>query len=432
MDSNWLQTLRNTRAKKPLALFIPSKAFSSFFEDDSKRILIRAANRTGKSRHAAARLATLVLENRGFRARAIAVDYQQAIKVIGRYLADFIPKDALMNGCRYDEANGWTHNLIRLKTGSQIQIMTSDQKALSHAGDSLDLVWIDEVPKPEILDENIARVMDRNGVVWLTATMIGRPVDWLKDLVESDGTKWVQHVIKFSHDNCPWYSKSQAEEWIDEAKGAPWSFEQRINASWEGVSLDRIYTGFDTWCFTSSIPIGRFMIGVGIDHGERAGHQVAILVIWDRAKKIAFVLDEAVSKVSQGIKEDANDIREMLARNRLNPSEVDMWRGDTNSMGKGRIGLSVNQALGEELGIEIAPADKTAGSVEAGEWLVNQAFKAKKLSLLSDKCPNLEQALRYYNGSEKLKHCSDALRYILAPEFSTWNIVSGASRLKVR
>jgi phage terminase large subunit-like protein len=37
-------------------------------------------------------------------------------------------------------------------------------------------VWLDEIPPSDILQENIFRVMARQGWLWLTATPIGRPV----------------------------------------------------------------------------------------------------------------------------------------------------------------------------------------------------------------------------------------------------------------
>ena len=56
-----LDRIRATLADNPLALFSPSPALRDFMGGKGRRILVRAANRTGKTRHAAAKLAALML-----------------------------------------------------------------------------------------------------------------------------------------------------------------------------------------------------------------------------------------------------------------------------------------------------------------------------------------------------------------------------------
>jgi len=132
-----LATLRD----RQLMLFQPSPALVGFMRSTARRILVRAANRVGKTKHAAAKLATLMLERAGGRFRAVAVNYQQSIAVVGQYLANFLPADQLAPNCRFSLENGWTHQLIVLRNGTTCEIRSCEQAAISHAGSDLDGVF---------------------------------------------------------------------------------------------------------------------------------------------------------------------------------------------------------------------------------------------------------------------------------------------------
>lgn len=408
-------------AANPLLWFEPSPALAPVMDDDSRRIFVRAANRAGKSKHLAKKLAQAMVERPGLRCRAIAVNYKQATKVVSKYLYEFLPKEAVADDCHFTETRGWTHGLIRLKNGSSCQIMSSDQQPIAHAGDSLDIVWIDEVPPPAILDENIARVMDVQGAVWLSATPIGRPVQWLKDLVEDPYSPWVEYVVEFSHENCPWYSKEQCEAWIEEAKAAPWSYNQRILGDWEGISLDRIFTGFDEGSILPKAPDEHFHAGIGLDHGELSGHEAAVLFIWNDA--IAVALDEYVSEGRSSVEEDARGVLAMLARHGLDLTHISRIVGDVNSAGKAAqrkgAGHTVNELFVDAFEtltgytVTITTPSKGPGSVDAGNWIINHAFMQRRL-YTTDNTPHLNHELRHYNGKGG-GHITDALRYIGAP-----------------
>jgi hypothetical protein len=197
-------------------------------------------------------------------------------------------------------------------------------------------------------------------------------------VAEAEDSAWTQYVAPLSHANCPWYGVEQVDEWLTEARAFPDSYEQRINGAWEGTTQSRTFTGFDSSCLiTEDDPQPKgCKIGVGLDHGEHAGSQVAVLVAWNASG--IWVLDEAVSKSATTPAQDAVAIREMLLANGLDVHMVDAWIGDVNSVGKLGAGYKVNEILGLALareagharqGFKINTPQKGAGSVDIGEKL---------------------------------------------------------------
>lgn len=425
-----IRRVKGAARETPGILFAPSPAFKKFMADPARRILLRAANRTGKTTHAAHRLAMWMEAQPGLRARAVSVNYQQGIAVLGLALAEAIPARRLAPGCTYTRTTGWSHSLIRLANGSECEIRSSDQLPIAHAGTSRHVVWIDEIPKPDILDENLARVMDTQGSIWLTATPVGRPVEHLMERVEKGG--WKEYVVPFTQQTCPWYQREQVEAWLLEAQAAPWSYRQRIFADWTGVAVDRIYTAFDPDVhIVSKITKGDYHVGIGMDHGERGGNEVAVLLIWSGALKQMYVIDEYASPEATSIEQDARGLLSMVARNGFRPEQIEKIVADSNSAGKARPGYTINALLEKHLyditshRWRIDTPDKRGGSVESGEWLLNFALQEGRLKVMED-CAGVIDTGRYYDGKEKHKHFSDAVRYLAAPILSEWGIMPTA------
>ena len=433
-----MATLREGR----LILFKPSPALVEFMGSKRRRILVRAANRIGKTRHAAAKLAKVMLETPNGRFRAVGVTYVQSISVVSRYLHEFLPPGSIEESCRYSLENGWTHQLIRLKNGATCEIRSQDQSAIAHAGSDLDGVWIDEIPPPDIYLESVKRVISRRGWVWVTMTPIGRPVAWYRTLVEEAGSPFVQYVVEFSHANCPWYTEAQVNGWLAEAASAAWAYRQTVFGDWEGETLDRVFTGFDNDCVVTDddLPSEAFKLGIGIDHGEGIGRQVALLALW--TDSTLYVIDEVVSTTQTTPEQDAKAILHALGAWGWTLTDVARIVGDINSAGKLGAGLKVNEVLADALStqskmraraVTIAAPSKGKGSVLMGERTINAAFMRGTLRV-STRCSKLLFALKNYSeGDEDLKHYIDALRYIAQPVLEIWTLTNPQpSRLRVR
>ena len=405
--------------RSPREAFTPSPALALFYGSLRRRELLRTANRAGKTTTCAAKLASIMETTPGGRYRGVSVDYPQSRKAMGLKMAEMITPSALVTGCNYNQTRGWSHNLIRLKNGASMQIMNNTQDPQSFEGDALDGLWFDEPPKQQNWLPNVSRLVDRSGFLWVSATMVGRPIKWFRQIAEAEGSPWRQHVVNFSKETCPWYTDAQIASWLAEAKAAPWEYEQRINAAWEGVATGRRYTGYTDASIIPGLPPGRWELGVGIDHGEGGGNQVAVLVAWDPVGKKMILIDEYISEGPTTIEQDARGIRLMLERWGWGPGNVTDWRGDTNSAGKGRVGFTVNDLLGRALGVRINTPDKR--SVETGEFLVNLALLQGRLQVLKGLVA-VDETMRYYDGTEEYKHTSDAIRYLAKGILASWDL----------
>jgi phage terminase large subunit-like protein len=413
----------------PLATFKPSPALAPFMTDEARRILVRAANRVGKTKHAMARLAKLMCDRPGKLYRVVGPNFKQTQLVAGDYLHKFLPRSLLAPKSYYGDHRGWNAEKIVLTNGVVCEFRTYEQDAEQHAGPDMDGVVCDEPPPQPVWEECLRRVFSKRGFLWLTFTPLGREATTLRSTVEGEGSMWRQYPVGLSKENCPWYTEEQIEEWKAEVRASmPDAYEQTINGAWEGITGDRVFTGYDSSShFTPETVIPRAARwGVGVDHGEGAGKQVAILVAWLGQGKDAqlWVADETVSKGVTKPEQDARAIREMLKRNGLDVADVTRWKGDINTAGKGYAGRSCNELLAEHLAAEAGykrfprefeAADKGADSILKGERLLNAAFLRGRAWVNAAKCPTLSRSLAHYNGQEDLKHPLDGLRYISVP-----------------
>ena len=445
LDPHLAARVAATLRENQVGLFVPSPAFAAFMIDPSRRIILRSANRTGKTKHTCARLAKVMLSHPFGRYRAVGVNYVQTTRVLGKYLADFIPPSQLVDGCRYSQENGWSHQLIRLKNGATCQMMTDEQPSKAHAGDDLDGVLHDEPPKAEILSESQTRVMARKGWIWVAMTPINAPVAYIKAMVEDPDSAWTEYVVPLSVRNCPWYSKEQVETWIEEARASPGTYRQKVLGDWEGDSVGRTFSG---WGANSTFNAdlddvlqgSKYTLGIGVDHGEGVGKQVSVFAVWDANN--VYVIDETVNDHASTPDEDAQAIHRRLADWGWRLDEVERMVGDVNSAGKLSGGKQINELLSAALhrqagfrqeAVRIETPSKGKNSVEFGERLINNALLRGTLHVHA-RCHNLIRSMRHYSpGDEEHKHAIDALRYLVTPVLeSRTGTTPSYSRLRLR
>lgn len=405
-----------------LATFDPSPAFRNFIDGDDSQVAVRCANRTGKTRHAAYKVASYMVDHPGAKCRICGPSREQTHKVLGQYLHEFLAP-WLSHRSYYVEGKGWNTNTIILRNGSTCQIKSYEDKPTTHAGDSLDIVILDEPPPRAHFAENQARTIDRDGQFILTFTAVNRPVGWLRRIVENE-PGWVQYVAKLTSENCPWYSDEQMETFYSTFRSTPWQWAQRVEAEWEGITEGRVFSAFTQDNVTSRHPRGDVRVGIGIDHGRVAGNQVAVLVAW-RGTQI-WVVDEYRSSWGTTPEEDGAAILAMLQRRGVNPTEVKLAIGDTNTSKAGwRVNELIEEAIKTQLRrkgfppFRIKGADKSPGSVDFGMRVLNHAAHRGDLIVHED-CYHVIDSLRNWCGGTspgstdaKLSHAADALRYIL-------------------
>lgn len=410
--------------ERPLATFVPSESFARLRNRRHRLILVRAANRVGKTSHAAWVVAMEAIAlpdvlGRPAVIRIIGPNRRQVNDAIGKMLAGFLAGH-LSARSYYISGKGWNTTNILLANGSVIQLRSLEDDPQTHAGVELDLCVFDEVPKRAHFGENMARIGSVGGRMIVVMTAVDRPCGWLRELVEVEDTQWVQLVAAFSRENCPWYSKEIAEQILNNARASSWQWAQRVEGAWEGVSDNRELTGFTDDSVCTDNPTGTVDLMLSFDHGILAGKTVALL--WAYRGGNSWVVDEYVSEAAMTPEQLAKEVDKMLARHGFDLRDVTKAVGDINV--SGHTGRQINKELEQAFAsmcrmrtppFRIAAPYKTRGSVHYGIRLVNHAFIRKEIRVHS-RCVKLIDACKHWEGGKTgddglLSDRIDPLRY---------------------
>ncbi len=421
------------------ALYPPIGPRVDFHRDRSKRRSLRGANQVGKTKTGALEALYYMtgmhphrkLPEGPLSGRAVAYSFKQSRKV-QETLLEVAPKELVDPACvrGMDPADpatlasvrelGFLHNTFKLRNGATCEVVTAGQSTIALASVDLSWVWCDEPPKPSQYSEIVARLLARNGDLWLTYTPIGRPCGWLKEEVGRGRVS--DHVVILSVEHCPFYTQAQIDQVC--ADYLPAEYGQRVRGDWEGVTTGRVFSGFDERRnLLEELPDADLVLGLGFDHGERSGKEVAVLVGYDTSTSVLYALGEYVSDGATTPTQDAAGVLALLSRYGWSPLDVSIARGDVNSAGKLGGGVKINQLLEEAfrkaVGTKQAPLairlpEKGKGSVVAGCRLLNHALLEGRL-VVDPSCESLLRSLRHWTGlSDDLKDAADALRYISA------------------
>lgn len=432
--------LRRAVERRPVVIFDPSPGLRAFDRSEARRICLIAANRVGKSYHAARKMAKAMILRPGLRCRAVGPTNKVVNQVHAGYLYKFL-KDYLKPGCSWNARTGFSHgNVIELKNGSICQLLSYEQSVDSHAGDDLDIVWLDEPPPIGIYMEADSRVFRRNGALWLTFTAVGRPVAWLKKIVldttVDEDLRWEVHSVALSPENVPWMPRRQVLARIRRMKATPWQYAQRILGAWDGVSDGRRLSAFSD---RRVVPLGRsskqdWPMGgelvnllLAADYGVGPGHSAWLLIGWqvvsrDRhgAKLYIRVIGEWTNPKRMSVASEARAVAKMVLAAGMRLGSVMFAVGDVNTAGKSVGSRSMNEAFESEFArimkletpkLRFRHAKKGGGSIDYGVVLCNQLFDSGEL-FVAEACNLLTEACNHWEGKDDdLKHKIDAMRY---------------------
>lgn len=116
------------------------------------------------------------IDRPGVRGRIVVVDFNQPLQMILDKIKEWVPRDQALGKGR----NWWQGSYdvkarrFWFRNESFIEFMSQDQDVDAHAGQWLDWVMFDEEPAHEkgeaIFDENLARLQDQDGMMWMTMT----------------------------------------------------------------------------------------------------------------------------------------------------------------------------------------------------------------------------------------------------------------------
>ncbi len=219
---------------------------------------------------------------------------------------------------------------------------------------------------------------------------------------------------------------------------------QRTGGYWEGVQPDRYIAydpavnrgGLNSIC--TNVQDRQWYVGLGFDHGEKPGSQIAVLIMWSviPGDIKVYISDCCVNEESTTPDQDAITILNMLERNRIDLlRHITLFVGDVNTAGKSFAGASMNDVLGQALlkeywarrgilinpatnhGVMIDTAMKGAGSVSWGCRILNNGFLTGDMAVSSRAGPVDKSLQRWKGGTTgtdaQWKHAIDASRYII-------------------
>lgn len=462
----------DAQQKRDRLMFFPEhcpEALRPFHEyqrvGDITRALLVGPNRGAKTTRGAIDVLLLLhgkhpwkkpTHNRPIRGWAVGYSAKQMLAVM-RVVRQWAPADWVI-GEDWNEDRGYLNAKLKIRHApsngvSWLEFRTAGENQLGLASADLDIVWPDEPMREEHVNELSARVMLSKGFFISTLTAVGAPVEYLRRDVEKDAQtvsmgpafdgyplwettrneRWQYTRFSFDPRNCPHITREDVDVAKRVYSRAEWP--QRIYGQWEGVDVDRWFSSFDPKENVSEFTPGpQWRFGVSIDHGERPGTQVFVLLAYteDNVRPQVHVLGEATNRERTDYKKDAKALLDLLARNDLTINDLDWIVGDINSGGKSMAGLSANAALAyyvaeevaERLGIKdpkyyptvsIEPARKGSGSVDWGWRVLSYGFGTGDFAIV----PGLEKVrnfLLYWKNSATATdagylHAGDALRY---------------------
>ena len=362
----------------------------------------------------------------------LAPDLKTGWSTCSKAMRELEPRGALDPACRYIEGIGYQYRgrkIVKVSPaygGGYMVGKGCEQSLLALEGARVRWAWVDEPPKESHFLGLRARLTMDLAPIWLTLTPVGRPVGWLRNMIEGNSTDnidaeggWAVQHVELNQTNAPHRTPEDIKAQIEEC--SPWEHNQRILSQWDGLTSDRWIKGFSEGnIFTDEdVPDNVEAVGLGWDHGERPGKSICYLVVFDGSR--VWVLDEYSNDDLDTPKSEAKAVYEMLARWGINLDGVTDARGDVNSAGRLGMGFTMNdlleRAFAELAGSSRPPFNiqipfKKRGSVNSRIKIISNACVDGKLRV-HHKCKRLIFTLRHWRGQNNdLKDPFDAMGYI--------------------
>ena len=439
-----------------------------FLRDPSRRKLIRAGNQhSGKTTVALYELIGRCLGTHPhiktrrppIRAWVVCARVDQSIPIQQKFV-DLLPDGVLDNLDRFDPGAGFRNEAREavFKNGSRVKFMTTGQDPIAFAGATLDVVLFDEPPPQRVFHEANKRLMRRNGVMLMSLTPINAgPMDWLQELTERNPPVikdiWepltpasfipVGSTEPLQLDDGTVLNAAFIKRLEDE--GDPYENPITVHGEWNPRTQGQVFSTFATQEHVvgaiETKPGEHWSVCIGVDHGEIAGKEAAILAFVRRIPQAegggeqVYVAAEYVGGSDITIDADAEGIISMLARYGLDWGSVDSawgdktttdsaWRSkgnrdliaairkamDRKKPGSGRMITKRNEFQQVKVG-----EGRAQGSVNLGVKYVNQRILRRGQFMVHDSCKHLIKALQEwdYHPRHPGKDIIDALRYSL-------------------
>lgn len=333
-----------------------------------------------------------------------------------------------------------TERTLKLENGSDIEFLTFQQDVEQHAGTSRHWIWFDEEPGEAIFQEDTARLIDTDGLWWITMTPVNG-MTWVYDRfwhpTRIEKTDIGVEIIQVEVDDNPHINPQALESILINL--TPEEREARRRGSFAEIG-GRVYPNLteDNLLPGDFIPDPRWLKIEGMDHGIRNPTAWLFAAIDERGN--IYVYDE-YHEPNRLIHQHAAAVN--AKRNQWGLPAYTV--GDPSIANREPTKGSSVQLEYIEYGIPIALGnnDVRAGLNRVRTYLGNAEMPPKLF--ISLRCPNLLSEMRKYRWAtwankkdeftrnkreEPLKrddHACDALKYLVSsrPEVDNGEAVLG-------
>lgn len=420
----------------------------AFVECDAREVLWRDGNQVGKSLALAWLVISLCLgihptiqRRVPVKVMVVSVSREQMVPLMEK-LWELAPISEVTYG-EWDPGRGLVGKPPRLvfRNGSQVIFATYNQGAKRVAGDTVDVVVMDEPPPEGLYGEIPPRVLRRRGLVRTTFTPTPDMPDqaWFRDKVARERGR-PGGIVEFNwglsaemlHPEgypAPWLEQWEIDAYAESLLEAERAM--RIRGSWDPLVTGRYLQDFDRGRHVQRVPVhtlrGWYLV-VGLDHGTVAGKQTATLVAFrgrDTDRPEVRYLRETVSEGVTTPEHDAEAILDMLDDVGVSYDDVDEWVGDVPTqagMGGPWEVRKSNRDLRKELARQLRrPVARTKFIHEPAKWassltytcrLMNTLFQ-RDAAVIDESMVQFIAACERFKGDKRdpLKDVLDAGRY---------------------
>jgi hypothetical protein len=446
----------------------------AFLQDPNKRKLLRLGQQVGGKTTAG--LAELIWRCEGehphigpiahpvgrpYQAWVVCYSDSQSLQIQSKlaallpsYVLEYKRKGRIVNEYR-GVADGFRgkYKSVTFPSGATIIFKTTKQGPQALASGTVDCILVDEPTSPACWGEILGRVRRTGGVILLTLTPYGYPTEFLQAEVSAGNV--IDHRYDLTEENvtplggtgplCTGEGVPMDAAWIErQRRETPEAIRGVVlDGHWEQRGVARYFSCFDQRVngahISTSVPTGDVELRLGIDHGDRPGKQIVVLLaiqhletrgdVYADRRVAVWVLDEYTDPTGLASPaDDARGILDMLARHGQTWTDLHYVMGDRVHMpGSARqksnkdLSAQLSRLLGvprDSLRPAIYTVKKSRGNlrdyVGTGARWIYQCMAAPGGFHVHPRCESVIWALNSWTGPGPdcpEKDPVDALRY---------------------
>lgn len=423
--------------------YVPSSKQKLFHEDANPDRLYIGGNRSGKSLGSTIEAIWWLTHTHPHRqtpegpvrGRVVAVDFLNGVdKIILPLYKQWLPKTYLINGS-WEQSYSRERHVLTLNNGSFVEFMSQDQDLDKFAGSSRHFVHFDEECPQTVFRECLARLVDTDGVWWMSQTPV-QGMEWIYDdiyIPAKKGEKNIGIVEAEMADN-PTLSREAIDKFLDMLPEE----ERAIRSKGQYVHLGgSVFPDFTPQTHTIEKGVFTPTPEHRIIRTMDSGYTNPTVWLWlavDEENNVTVFKEHYRAKLT--VEEHATIVNQMT-RDIENQYGCKVWltTGDPAiKQTKEQTGTSVQQEYqkyGIYIVVDMIPTDRRIGLERIRQYLkLNKKSKRPHL-MITDDCPYLiaelpklrwkkwaspkiaEQNNKLEDIRDRDNHCYDALKYAM-------------------